>query len=127
MVLLDLLGTANPKLHSFFQETSHWHNALVATEQHLKRNRNWEGSSRQNIFQPKAHYGGIEDDHIPFLQRGVDILHAIPSPFPSVWHKPTDNRNALDFPTIANLNKVFRLFVARYLHLPVNSDSSDEK
>jgi len=121
LVLLDLLGTQNPKLYSFFQETSHWHNALVASEQHLKRTQGWSGSSRQTIFQSNPHYGGIEDDHVPFLRRGVDILHVIPSPFPSVWHKPSDNRNALHFPTIANLNKVFRLFVARYLHLPVNS------
>lgn len=31
--------------------------------------------------------GGIEDDHIPFLRLGVDILHIIANPFPSVWHK----------------------------------------
>lgn len=121
LVLLDLLGTSNPKLHSFFQETSHWHNALVQTEQQLKRSQYWSGSTRQSIFQARQHYGGIEDDHIPFLQRGVDILHLIPSPFPTVWHKPSDNRDALHFPTISNLNKVFRLFVARYLHLPDSS------
>ncbi|ODN02054.1 Glutaminyl-peptide cyclotransferase [Orchesella cincta] len=115
LVLLDLLGTPNPKLYSFFQETSHWHNSLVQTEQQLKRSQFWSGSTRQTIFQAKNHYGGIEDDHIPFLQRGVDILHVIPSPFPTVWHKTSDNREALDFPTISNLNKVFRLFVARYL------------
>jgi len=118
LVLLDLLGTPNPKLSSFFQETSHWHNALVLTEQQLKRSQYWSGSTRHTIFQARNSFGGIEDDHIPFLQRGVDILHVIPSPFPSVWHKPSDNRDALDFPTISNLNKVFRLFVARYLHLP---------
>lgn len=121
LVLLDLLGTADAKLYSFFSETSHWHNALVQTEQQLKRSRAWSGSTRQSIFQSRQQNGGIEDDHIPFLRRGVDILHLIPVPFPNVWHKNSDDRSALHFPTISNLNKVFRLFVARYLHLPASS------
>jgi glutaminyl-peptide cyclotransferase len=121
-MLLDLLGTSGAKLYSFFDETSHWHNSLVQTEQQLKRSRYWSGPTQTSIFQARSQYGGIEDDHIPFLQRGVDIVHLIASPFPRVWHTPQDNKDALDFPTIDNLNKVFRLFVARYLHLPsVNS------
>ena len=31
-------------------------------------------------------FGGIEDDHIPFLRLGVPILHVISNPFPRVWH-----------------------------------------
>ncbi|KAG0311433.1 hypothetical protein BGZ99_010173, partial [Dissophora globulifera] len=31
-------------------------------------------------------WSGIEDDHVPFLLRGVPILHIIPTPFPAVWH-----------------------------------------
>lgn len=31
-------------------------------------------------------YGGVDDDHRPFLQKGVPILHMIPTPFPHVWH-----------------------------------------
>lgn len=30
--------------------------------------------------------GRIEDDHIPFLRRGVSVLHLIPERFPVVWH-----------------------------------------
>lgn len=37
--------------------------------------------SNLNMYQ-----GYIEDDHIPFLHQGVDILHVISSPFPTVWH-----------------------------------------
>jgi hypothetical protein len=50
---------------------------------------------------------------------GVPILHLIPSPFPDVWHKEGDNYSALDFNTIANLNKIMRIFVAEYLSLKV--------
>ena len=28
----------------------------------------------------------IDDDHAPFLKRGVPVLHLIPYPFPDVWH-----------------------------------------
>ncbi len=117
LILLDLLGVNNVKLYSYFEETRHWYNTMLQSEQQLKRSNLWNGPTRTGIFQARQQYGGVEDDHIPFLQRGVNILHLIPSPFPTVWHRETDNKEALHFPTIDNLNKVFRLFVARYLHL----------
>lgn len=121
MVLLDLLGTSNIRLYSYFQETAHWYNTMLQSEQQLKRSNLWSGSTRTAIFQARTQFGGVEDDHIPFLQRGVNIMHLIPSPFPSVWHTERDNREALDFPTIDNLNKIFRLFTARYLNLTASS------
>jgi len=60
----------------------------------------------------------VEDDHIPFLRRGVDILHLIATPFPKVWHTLQDDASAVDLPTIEKLNKIFRIFVAEYLELP---------
>ena len=30
--------------------------------------------------------GSVEDDHLPFLHKGVPVLHMIPLPFPRVWH-----------------------------------------
>ena len=50
---------------------------------------------------------------------GVPILHVIATPFPDVWHKSGDNANAVHLPTVEKLNKIFRLFVAEYLQLPV--------
>ena len=43
----------------------------------------------------------------------------IATPFPDVWHKSGDNANAVHLPTVDKLNKIFRLFVAEYLQLPV--------
>ncbi|CAG8718671.1 9462_t:CDS:2, partial [Racocetra persica] len=60
-------------------------------------------------------YGHIEDDHIPFLKRGVKILHVIAYPFPGVWHTPNDNINAIDNEVVYNLNTIFRIFAAEYL------------
>ena len=47
----------------------------------------------------------------------VDIVHVIAVPFPHVWHKLSDNKSALDRNTIDNLNKIFHVFVAEFLHL----------
>ena len=47
------------------------------------------GASGDSILSngsPAQIRGKISDDHLPFLDRGVPILHLIPSPFPSVWH-----------------------------------------
>lgn len=107
----------NPRINNFFESTSHWHKLLANTEKAIKKNGLWSGSASANYFQNRRPYGGIEDDHVPFLQRGVDVLHIIPMPFPQVWHTPEDNRDALDFETIDNLNKIMRTFVAGYLHL----------
>ncbi|KAF8205800.1 hypothetical protein K438DRAFT_1818565 [Mycena galopus ATCC 62051] len=61
--------------------------------------------------------GGIGDDHIPFVQRGVDILHLITSPFPTVWHTVRDDGSALHMPTMRRWNIMFRVFMSEYLNL----------
>ena len=39
---------------------------------------------RDVMFQDKTLNAGIEDDHIPFKNKDVPILHLITYPFPSV-------------------------------------------
>lgn len=73
--------------------------------------------SETSYFNNRRSFGYVEDDHIPFMKRGVNIVHVIPSPFPSVWHKDSDNAAALHHPTIHNLNKIFTVFIAEYMHL----------
>jgi glutaminyl-peptide cyclotransferase len=113
-MLLDLLGTRNPRITStyghgtteLFQELPKIENTLRNLG-HLKQ--------RPNAFQPGTTFAAVEDDHIAFMQKGVPIMHLISVPFPRVWHTPADNEKALDYDTIENLNLVVRVFVARYL------------
>ncbi|XP_046405043.1 glutaminyl-peptide cyclotransferase-like [Ischnura elegans] len=127
LVLLDLLGAPNPSFYSFFSDTQKWYNHLSSAEKRLRRlghitDRPQSGtlSSHPPIyFNEKSTYAGIEDDHIPFLRRGVPVLHIIPYPFPSVWHTDDDSISALDFDTIENLTKIIRTFVAVYLNLQI--------
>lgn len=59
----------------------------------------------------------IDDDHKPFLQRGVPVLFLISLPPPDVWQRITDNRDVVDITTVENLNKGLRNFVVEYLHV----------
>lgn len=49
----------------------------------------------------------------------VPILHLIPSPFPSFWHKSGDNRDNIDMAATENINKILRAFVASYLGMDI--------
>lgn len=121
LMLLDLLGTPDPAFYSYDASAERWYVRLARAEQRLAaahRLRNYSlGRRDQTYFRLKSSRAYIEDDHIPFQQRGVSILHVIPSPFPSVWHKPADNRAALDMRTVDNLMQIIRVFVVEYLHL----------
>ncbi|KAG6464198.1 hypothetical protein O3G_MSEX014344 [Manduca sexta] len=121
LVLLDLLGAPDPVFFSYFQSTEKWYVRLAVAENRLSELDMFEGYTRgkseQTYFRLMSSGALIEDDHVPFMRRNVDILHVIPSPFPSVWHTADDDLSALDFKTIENLNKIFRVFIAEYLHL----------
>jgi len=74
-----------------------------------------------SFFKPRTSFehqwGGIQDDHIPFVRRGVNILHVIANPFPKVWHKIEDDASAIHIPTLKRWNLIFRVFTAEYLRL----------
>ena len=57
----------------------------------------------------------MQDDHIPFLQRGVNVLHLITIPFPAVWHKEQDTMKNVDKNVVSDLSIVFRIFFMEYL------------
>ncbi|XP_063234275.1 glutaminyl-peptide cyclotransferase-like [Bacillus rossius redtenbacheri] len=119
-MLLDLLGAPDPKFYNYFPDTVNWYKTLIEIEDKLSEHRQFQrysyGRPAQRYFQRKSKFGGIEDDHIPFLQRNVPVLHVITYPFPSVWHTPKDDRSIVDVATCENLNKILRVFVASYLH-----------
>jgi hypothetical protein len=77
---------------------------LWLSEANKARNAYWTG-------------GSIEDDHIPFMQRGVEVLHIIPTPFPWVWHRPEDNGEHLDIPTVKDWATLVTAFTAEWMNL----------
>ncbi|KAG6837279.1 hypothetical protein H0H93_012284 [Arthromyces matolae] len=98
LILLDLLGAPQPSIRSFFLDTAWLFDHLVSLESRLGDTGAFAYGEAQQMapgkwksyFKPRQdaqiNYGFIGDDHVPFLQKGVSILHLIPEPFPSVWH-----------------------------------------
>ncbi|NXP50593.1 QPCT cyclotransferase, partial [Heliornis fulica] len=118
LVLLDLIGAPNPVFPNYFPNTMRWFQRLQAIEQELQNmNLLKDHTVERQYFQTTSHHGLVEDDHVPFLLRGVPVLHLIPSPFPAVWHTMEDTEENLDRSTIDNLSKILQVFVLEYLHL----------
>ncbi|KAI0377754.1 peptidase family M28-domain-containing protein [Hypomontagnella monticulosa] len=121
-VLLDLLGAANPKVPSFFQ-TTHWAYQGMATIEDRMRKLGLLESNPQAPFlpdhdkMPTFSRGSIDDDHRPFMARGVPILHVIPNPFPGVWHKMEDDGEHLDMPTVRDWSKIVTAFALEFLDM----------
>ena len=101
MILLDLIGVSSPVIRNFYMDTGWLFDAFVSAEDNLgKLGILWEHSSvegdrwdtqgltggrTRRIFEKRnnkaqVYAGRIEDDHLPFLERGVPILHLIPVP-----------------------------------------------
>ncbi|XP_053317237.1 glutaminyl-peptide cyclotransferase isoform X2 [Spea bombifrons] len=117
-VLLDLIGAANPIFPSYFKNTHRWHKKLQSIEKRLHSlNLLKNHSPDVKYFQSSLRARPVDDDHVPFLQRGVPVLHLIPSPFPNVWHTMEDNEKNLHPDTIENISKMIQVFVVEYLKI----------
>ena len=128
LILLDLLGAPQPLIRSYYLETGWLFDALQSVETRLGNsgafvygNNNLMAANKWTPYflerKRLQNTGYIEDDHLPFLQKGVSILHLITEPFPVVWHTIKDDASALDIPTMRRWNIIMRVFMAEYLHL----------
>jgi len=124
-ILLDLIGTQDTVFSSWFANTEKLYERLQKIEMKLSKDgfldpaESFRGRTVNKYFKGSVMMGsgGIEDDHIPFLRKNVPVVHLISSPFPSVWHRSEDNESALHYPTIFNIDKILRVFVAEYLNI----------
>ncbi|KAH9955265.1 hypothetical protein BC827DRAFT_1379132 [Russula dissimulans] len=122
LVLLDLLGAPHPLVRSFFPDTAWLFDTLVSAETRLRDARILDPDTLgASFFRSRAaadtSLGYMGDDHVPFLHRGVSVLHVIADPFPRVWHTLGDDATALDLPTLRAWNLILRVFFAEYLGL----------
>ncbi|KAJ4357286.1 uncharacterized protein N0V89_001861 [Didymosphaeria variabile] len=138
-VLLDLLGSRGPTIPSYYK-TTHWAYKHMAQAEHRLRDlglfksspnhpsrvakRANENKRTEPLFLTAAaqedggFFGGyIADDHLPFLARGVEVLHIIPSPFPHVWHDITDDGEHLDVETVEDWARLVTAFTAEWMDL----------
>ncbi|EST09898.2 Peptidase M28 [Kalmanozyma brasiliensis GHG001] len=132
MILLDLLGAPDPIVPSYYDNTKWLHAAMSDAERRLREAKalwpkgDTAHEKTRSFFSSARPWGAIEDDHLPFLHAGVPILHVIPSPFPSVWHKLSDDASALDYPTMHAWAMILRLTIAEYLELDIAANKVSE-
>ncbi|WPH02087.1 glutaminyl-peptide cyclotransferase [Acrodontium crateriforme] len=132
-VLLDLLGAKQPRIPSYFK-TTHWAYKRMASAEHRLRKASLLKSDGKSFF-PEAQKGEkdqwlggyVEDDHVPFMARGVEVLHVIPNPFPSVWHKIEDDGEHLDIPTCEDWAVITTAFAAEWLDLEGHFETKQTK
>lgn len=123
-VLLDLLGADGGTVPSYFK-TTHWAYRHMAKAEVRLRELGLLSTKSNVVFfsendkrEEDRWLGGfIGDDHVPFLQRGVEILHLIAYPFPSVWHTIHDDGEHLDINTVKDWAKIVTTFAAEWLEL----------
>lgn len=126
-VLLDLIGSADPwpSFHNFFSTTSAQFKQLRNVEDRLRQlrllsHKALKASKPYFLLQREEFIhldgnAGIEDDHLPFLRKGVPILHLIPYPFPTVWHTLQDDESHLDQHVIQDLGLILHCFLTEIL------------
>jgi len=68
-MLLDLLGTKNPKFYNYFLETVDLYRSLITAETTLNKT-GCLNEHTDAYFLPMSAFVKIDDDHIPFHQRG---------------------------------------------------------
>jgi len=124
MALLDLLGAPNPELTCQFDSTRSLFDLMRASESRARAQSLMKGTggSRTPEYLSSSfsgNRGAISDDHLPWMERGVPILHLIASPFPSVWHTQRDDLSALNRDTVEDLALIFRAAVAELYGLVV--------
>ncbi|CAG8950966.1 hypothetical protein HYFRA_00006363 [Hymenoscyphus fraxineus] len=123
-LLLDLLGSKDPIVPSYFA-TTHWaYRHMSSIESRIRKLDLTKSDKGSKPFLPdfdkeasKFGIGGIADDHLPFMARGVEILHIIPSPFPRVWHTLEDDGEHLDMSTVEDWTRIVTAFAAEWLDL----------
>lgn len=135
-LLLDLLGSKAPTIPSYFQ-TTHWaYQAMGELESKLRKLQQFKSSPNYHfnsaekvraqedvwlieVDKTDDRFMGwmIQDDHVPFMERGVEVLHMIPSPFPSVWHTADDDAEHLDGPTVEDWATLITAFTAEWMEL----------
>ena len=98
-ILLDLLGAPSPAICSYFLDTAWLFDAMLSAERRLGDSGAFVYEDHTSLalckwksfFCPRTtsaiNFYYIGGDHIPFLQKGISVLHIIPEPFPLVWHR----------------------------------------
>ncbi|KAL2095309.1 hypothetical protein ACEWY4_010028 [Coilia grayii] len=115
-LLLDLIGAPEPMFVNHFDNTARWFDRLISAEERLHTLGLLSSHAKeQNYFRKDVNMGPVEDDHVPFLEKGVPVLHMIATPFPPFMHTFEDTASNVHIQTVENLIKILVVFLSEYL------------
>ncbi|CAL1530517.1 unnamed protein product [Lymnaea stagnalis] len=109
-ILLDLIGHPSTHFQRYFVQSDAFYTELVTIEKCLNASGLLSRGSHQ-MFEDSRRPFNILDDHMPFYQLGVRILHLITYPYPITWHTLFDNSYSLDDNVMNDMMKIFTVFI----------------
>ncbi|XP_034659098.1 glutaminyl-peptide cyclotransferase-like protein [Drosophila subobscura] len=113
-IALNFIGAPSQAYMSHYESTYSLHSRLAEIELDLRES--GQLAQCHLLFQKlKDHETDLPDDHDPFLDEGVPVMHLAPYRYPEVWHTAADNTEHLHWPTVLNINSILRQFVYEYL------------
>lgn len=104
LILLDMIGSPNIRLTPDSHSKRAWLELAMELAAALDMPQLFANQSPR----------GIEDDHIPFLNRGLPVINLIDFQHLSVWHRPGDDVSAV---SLSSIEQASRLALALSLTL----------
>lgn len=118
--LLDVLGSINPLIPSYFILT-HWaYKNMASLEDRLRKIGLLETSPPSAFFSAtneSTMQSEIASDHIPFMERGVPFIQLLPSPLPPTANTIEDIGENLHLPTVRDWAKIVTGFALEWLDM----------
>jgi glutaminyl-peptide cyclotransferase len=119
-VLLDVLGSINPLIPSYFLLT-HWaYRNMASLEDRLRKIGLLETSPSSAFFSATNESTmqlEIASDHVPFMKRGVPFIQLLPSPLPPIAKTIEDKSDNLHLPTVRDWAKIVTGFALEWLDM----------
>lgn len=113
-VLLDLLGGQESLPVCSYHGSSHVYYKMLSDieDQVAPEGDQWLDPAEHRYVQTDPF---LDDDHRPFYEAGIPVLHLIPFPFPSTWHTIDDDFDHLDETKIRRWAVMLSEFVVRFV------------
>ncbi|KAH8264883.1 hypothetical protein KR038_006668 [Drosophila bunnanda] len=119
-LLLDLIGAPDTSFKMLINATSSYYQRLVELEKRIVRTGILQRKKR--IFHIE-HGQDVADDHFPFLEHQVPVVHLIAEKYPKVWHRPEDVEQRIDYKIVEQVDLVLRMFIVEYFTSKSSSKS----
>lgn len=120
-VLLDLIGHQDVRFFSFYRNTHKYFQRLSEIEHELSNAGNLKGRGKVYFMDRRPlGYNPVDDDHRPFAERGVKIIHLVPPELPPFWHTLQDDLQVIDYDASNDIVKILSVFICEYLGCDVN-------